>query len=302
MENSALRYKIYRVLLESDLTSEQREVILEGWFDNLKSWLGAVKDTGATDVGKIFKNAKYQRRVKVAADNISKEVDGLKAIAKDAGVSEEVAFELLNSILSGVGAEPSKIEKAAESPSVSGGSVSTSSAAQGGVKSGETVTTSNPNAVTTLVRAAAAATNQNPDKVVAQAEEKKINVPKATEVLAKAISSVSKVDAGKVSKILGFLIKNNHMVAEGRRVMSVDIKKAVFELAKRHNDNLILERWNSISGIKQVLKEEADEGKKKKFEDVLDDVRKAFKPEELSDDDIYNVIIALDDLDNIQIK
>ena len=63
----------------------------------------------------------------------------------------------------------------------------------------------------------------------------------------------------------------------------------------------MLERWNSMSGL-SLINEEVDEVKKKKFEDVLDDVRKAFKAEEMSDDEILNVIIALDDLNSIQIK
>jgi superfamily I DNA and RNA helicase len=91
------------------------------------------------------------------------------------------------------------------------------------------------------------------------------------------------------------------MVAEGKRLTPSDVLKAIKEINIRLESSLIFERWNAIAGT-QILKEEADEAKKKKFEDVIDDLRKNFKPDELSDDDILGVIIALDDLEAIEIK
>ena len=300
MNNSALKYRAYKALLESDLTSDQKSSLMEANFlQKVADFFGAGKDVLTTDLKKIFSNNKYNRRAATAKKNIEKEIDELKSIAKEAGVSEEAVYDMLNLTLKDKGVSPAEV--ASPPKPAQGGTSGGESPSGSGVAPGKPVEAT-PEAVPTLAKAAGEAAGQDPEKAAEQAAEKKVDAPKATEVLAKAISSVSKVDPGKVSKILGFLIKNNHMVAEGRRVMSVDIKKAVSELSKRHNDNLMIERWNSMSGIKQVLKEEADEGKKKKFEDVLDDVRKAFKPEELSDDEILNVIIALDDLQSIQIK
>lgn len=300
MNKSVFKYKLYQSLLESDLTTEQKMSLVEaGFLQKVADFFGAGKDVLTKDLKALFANNKLARRAATAKKNIAKEIDELKAIAKDAGVSDEAVYDMLNLTLKDKGVSPQEVATPPKAES-SGGSADKSSGE--GTPPGKPVDVKSPEAVPTLAKAAGEAAGQDPEKAASQAEEKKVDAPKATEVLAKAISGVSKVDAGKVSKILGFLIKNNHMVAEGRRVMSVDIKKAIVELNKRHNDKIVLERWNSMSGIKQILNEEVDEGKKKKFEDVMDDIRKAFKPEELSDDDILNVIIALDDLDSIQIK
>jgi len=298
MNKSVIKYKLYQTLLESDLTSEQKTALLEASFlQKVADFFGAGTDVLTKDLKALFANNKLARRAATAKKNIAKEIDELKSIAKDAGVSDEAVYDMLNLTLKDKGVSPAEVA----SPPKAEQSGGTSGDSSGGVKPGKPIE-STPEAVPTLAKAAGEAAGQDPEKAAEQAAEKKVDAPKATEVLAKAISGVSKVDAGKVSKILGFLIKNNHMVAEGRRIMSVDIKKAIVEITRRQNDKIMLERWNSMSGIKQILNEDVDEGKKKKFEDVLEDIRKAFKPEELSDDDILNVVIALDDLDSIQIK
>lgn len=298
MNKSVLKYKLYQTLLESDLTSEQKTALVEaGFLQKVADFFGAGKDVLTKDLKALFANNKLARRAATAKKNIAKEIDELKAIAKDAGVSDEAVYDMLNLTLKDKGVSPQEVATPPKADNSGGGS----QASAGGTPPGKPVDVKSPDAVPTLAKAAGEAAGQDPEKAAEQAEEKKVDAPKATEVLAKAISNSSKVDSGKVSKILGFLIKNNHMVAEGRRVMSLDIKNAIKEIEKSNTEKLMLERWNSMSGL-NVLNEEADEGKKKKFEDVLDDVRKAFKPEEMSDDDILNVIIALDDLNSIQIK
>ena len=109
MNDSALRYRLYQVLIETDLTQSQRDHLMEGWVDNLKAFAGAIKDTANVDVGKIFADAKFKRRVKVAGDNITKELQGLKDVAKTANVPEEVVMGMLNSILKGSGITPKDI-------------------------------------------------------------------------------------------------------------------------------------------------------------------------------------------------
>lgn len=299
MENSALRYKLYRILLESDLSNDQRDFILESWFDNLKAWLGAAKDVGQTNIGKMFADKKYSRRIKVAADNITKEIQGLRDVAKDAGRSDEEVYEMLNAILSGAGAEPEKIEKAAESPSTP--ETDSKGSAEGQVAPGAPVQF-NPSSVSTLVKAAAQASGQDPEEVAAKAEEKKIDAQKATEALAKAISIISKVEAGKVLKIVNFLIKNKHMVVEGRAVKTADLRKAVNEILKIKNDYLLIERWSAISGIPLLEQEAVPEEVKKKFIDLKSDIRDSFDEKELSDDDILGVLWRLDDLESIELK
>lgn len=299
MENSALRYKIYRVLLESDLTNEQREIVLEGWFDNLKSWLGAAKDTGQTDVGKIFANNKFNRRVKYAAENITKEIEDLKSIAKDAGVAEEATLELLNSILTGAGAEPAKIEKAAESPSTGG----TGSSETASPKPGSPITASD-SSISTIVRAAAAASGKDPEKVVAQAEEKKVDAPKASKALAKAISQQTKTNPEVAEKVINWLIKNNHLLAEGGRRIS---ETAILTAAKKSRmitESISVEKWCKIAGLIFEADDKKKEAAKKQFGDFLDDLQKelgAENNEEMSTE-IMDILIALDDLDVIEVK
>jgi hypothetical protein len=301
MENSALRYKIYQTLLEANLSDAQREVILEGWFDNLKSWLGAVKDTGATDIGKIFANNKFNRRVKVAADNITKEIQDLKSIAKDAGVSPEVALELLNSILTGAGAEPAKIEKAAESPSTGGsGSASAETAAP---KSGSPITAGD-SSVSTIVKAAAAASGQDPEKVAAQAQEKKIDSPKASKALAKAISQQTKTNPEVAEKVINWLIKNNHLLAEGGRRISETVILTAAKKSRTITESISVEKWGKIAGLIVEADDKKKEAAKKQFGDFLDDLQKALgaeNDEEMSTE-IMDILIALDDLDVIEVK
>jgi hypothetical protein len=288
---------LYQTLLETDLSSEQKTALVEaGFLQKVADFFGAGKDVLTKDLKALFANNKLARRAATAKKNISKEIDELKAIAKDAGVSDEAVYDMLNLTLKSKDVSPQEVASMPKPDNTGGGSKT-----QTGISPGKPVDIKSPEAVPTLAKAAGEAAGQDPQKAADQAEEKKVDAPKATEVLAKAISNSSKVDAGKVAKILGFLIKNNHMIAEGRRVMSTDIKKAIIEVEKRNRENSLLERWNSMSGL-SLINEEVDEVKKKKFEDVLDDVRKAFKAEEMSDDEILNVIIALDDLNSIQIK
>jgi hypothetical protein len=297
MNKPALKYRLYQTLLETDLSSEQKTALVEaGFLQKVADFFGAGKDVLTKDLKALFANNKLARRAATAKKNISKEIDELKAIAKDAGVSDEAVYDMLNLTLKSKDVSPQEVASMPKPDNTGGGSKT-----QTGISPGKPVDIKSPEAVPTLAKAAGEAAGQDPQKAADQAEEKKVDAPKATEVLAKAISNSSKVDAGKVAKILGFLIKNNHMIAEGRRVMSTDIKKAIIEVEKRNRENSLLERWNSMSGL-SLINEEVDEVKKKKFEDVLDDVRKAFKAEEMSDDEILNVIIALDDLNSIQIK
>ena len=297
MNNSAIKYRAYKALLEVNLTDQQRKKLIEAnIFQKIADFFGAGKDTLSTDLKKIFQNNKLGRRAATAKKNIEKEIDELLAIAKDAGVSKEAVFDMLNLTLNDRGISPAEV--ASPPRREEGGSDEGSSEE---IPAGRPIQLTRA-AVAPLARAAASVMRQDPDRAAEQAAEKKVDAPKATQVLAKSLSSVTKVEAGKVAKILDFLIKNNHMLAEGRRVNDTDIKKVTNDLKKIQEDRIVLERWNSISGLKQILTEAPDDVKKKKFEDVIDDLRKEFKADELSDDDILNVIIALDDLDGIEIK
>jgi hypothetical protein len=306
---SAVRYLAYQVLLESDLSSGERERLIEaGIIDKVVSWLGAGKDTAQSLGGAamaLFKSNKFNRRMVAAEKAISKEIDDLKSIAKEAGQPEEAVYGILKQILDKAGAPPAQVASPPAPPASGGGD------AKGGeapaVPAGQPLNPSKPEAaVPVLAAAAAQATGKDPEKAEEQAIEAKVDVPKATQVLAKVISQTTKVDAGKVSKIISYLIQNKHMVAESRRVISTDILMAAREISLRSNHSLVVERWNSLAGLIKEDVHAADPKKtaeaKKKFGDAFEGLRDSFKEEEMSDDEIIFVLNALDNLESIEIK
>lgn len=303
MNNSAIKYHAYKALLEADITEEQRNKLIEAnIFQKIADFFGAGKDTLTTDLKKIFQNNKLNRRAATAKKNIEKEIDELKAIAKEAGVSDEAVYDMLNLTLNAKNVSPSEVA----SPPKADSSSSEGGGAGGGVKSGAPVASAPPEAqVPFIARAAARAAGQDPEKAAEQAQEKKVDAPKATAVLAKALSKSAGVDVTKVEKVLNFLIQNKHMVAEGRKVTTQHILKAASEISKKNNDKIIMEKWNSLSGLNMLKEEEGkpvDPAKKKKFSDVLNDLRKSFKEEEMSDEDLLKIVDALDGLEDVAVK
>jgi len=301
-KQAAIQFQAYKLLLESNkLTSRQKQLLIEfGFFDKIKSLFGTAKNVGGTVVS-AMKDKVYQDQLVASQKKIEKELVDLKAIGAKVGKGDDFINEFLKALLDAQGIDPSAI--AAVQPA---SDAATSGTETGGPKPGTAVDPAKPeDAVPAIAAAAAQAAGADPEKAKEQAEEKKVDLPKATKVLAVAISKTSGVEGGKVAKIIDFLIQNKHMLAEGnRRLAAKDIWEAAREASLISRDFLVLERWNLIAGTK-LLKEEApkpDEAKKKKFEDVIDDIRAKFKPEELSDDDILNTVIALDELEAIEIK
>lgn len=289
MKDSTLRYKLYEAAIETGLSVDQYHALMsEGVLDWIKDALtsvGAGKEL-AGDLKKLFANKKNQILYRQATDTIQKTVSDLFKAGADAGVDKDA---LKNWLVSGI--EKMAQTAATKSENVSSDNKMTADAAEK-LKPGEAVSANKPEAVSTLASAAAEAAGQDPKKSVAQAQENKVDVPKATQILAKAISVSSKVEVAKVSKIINFLIKNNHLLAEGQKISFLN-----------NNSSQISEyrRWSEIAGL-GLLNEEVSQEKKKKFEVVINDLRKSFKEEELSDDDIIKVITSLDDLDSIQVK
>ena len=299
MNNSALKYRLYKTLLESDLTDIQKNRLVEaGMFQKIADFFGAGKDVLTTDLSKIFSNNKYNRRAATAKQNIEKEIDELKAIAKDAGVSEEVVYDMLNLVLKAKDVNPADVASPPKPDSNAGGGAES-------VSQGAPVASAPPEVqVPFIARAAAQVTGQDPEKAVEQAQENKTDVPKATSVLAKVLAKSAGVDVVKVEKVIAFLIQNKHMLGEGRKITTQGILRAAAVLSKKNSDVMIMEKWNTLSGLK-ILKEASetvDPAKKKKFADVLNDLRKTFKEEEMSDEDLLKIIDALDELDGVEIK
>lgn len=299
MNNSALKYTTYKALLESDLTDVQKTRLVEaGIFQKIAAFFGAGKDVLTADLKKIFSNNKFNRRAATAKQNIEKELDELKDIAKDAGVSEEAVYDMLNLILKAKDVNPANVASPPKPDSNSDGGAES-------VKPGMPVASAPTEVqIPFIARAAAQAAGLDPEKAVEQAQENKVDVPKATAVLAKALAKSAGVDVAKVEKVITFLIQNKHMLGEGRKITTQGILRAAAVLSKKNSDAMIVEKWNTLSGLK-LLKEEAetvDPAKKKKFADVLNDLRKTFKEEEMSDEELLKIIYALDELEAVEIK
>jgi len=174
MNDSALKYRAYKALLEADITDEQRQKLIEAnIFQKISDFFGAGKDTLTTDLKKIFQNNKLNRRAATAKKNIEKEIAELKDIAKEAGVSEEAVYDMLNLTLKGSSVSP---EEVASPPKADSGGES-GTGGSSGAKPGTTVDTSKPRAAVPAIAAAAAEiSGKNPEEAKAQAEENKVDV------------------------------------------------------------------------------------------------------------------------------
>ena len=291
-------------MLEGKITEENHNRLLEiGFVDKVKSWLGGAADIGNANVGKIFKSGVAMRQLDAAKKDVLKAVQDLRNLVINAGVEDDdnVVEELLLGILKDANINAAELAKL--NTSMQSGSQSDKSEKQA---SGQHVDTSKPEVAVPMIAAAAAqAAGQDVEKAQEQATEKNVDVPKATQVLSKAISASSKVNVEKVAKIIDFLIQNKHMLAESSYLKSANLISAAKEASLKANQSLVVERWISLAGIR-LIKEEAapkvEDKKKKQFSDVLEDIRSKFNPDELTDDDILNVLIALDGLDSISIK
>ena len=298
ISESKLRYKLYEAALETGLSSSQYHALMsEGVFSWIKKALLDI-DTGkelAGELKKMFADKKNQVIYKKATEEIQKNVAELFKAGAAAGVDKEALKDWL---VAGI----NKIteETAASSPSASGSA--TSGADE--VKPGTPVDASKPEAaVPALAAAAAAISGQDVEKAKEDAVEKKVDVTKATEVLAKAIAQQAGADAGLAAKVIDWLIQNKHMVTEsGGRVTAQHILKAAKSSLRNlstANSGVLLERWNKLAG----LIKEAGLVDEKKFEKLFDEIEKALKIDDPKQfEDLKKIIGALDSLESIEIK
>lgn len=293
-KNAALDYKIYQVLLESDLTDEEKQALVEvGFLQKLKSVFSGV---GAIpkSIADTFKSGMYNVQLVAAKNNIEKEVDELRKIAGKLGKGEEFVNQFLNALMKSAGVSPAAVAQAPAKAE----ETSSEAAPAAEVKPGTKVDAAKPaEAVPALAQAAAQVAGQDPEAAVAQAEEKKVDLPKVTQVLAKAIAQKTKSNVASVAKVIDYLIKNNHMVTEGS-----DFSGAVEQLNASAENDIVLERWNKMAGLLTEAEEKVDPADYNKFKNIIAKVRNDIPEEEVSDEDLIQVLATLDDLDSIQIK
>lgn len=248
MNNSALKYRAYKALLESDLTDEQKNRLVEaGIFQKIADFFGAGKDVLTTDLKKIFSNNKYNRRAATAKKNIEKEIDELKAIAKDAGVSEEAVYDMLNLTLKAKDVSPEEV--ASPPKSGTGGGDSSSGGSQQlqpgkAVKANVGDASSKPAAETPagalVTNMLANASGADPQKAIDQAKEKDVPFQKAYKNLINKVAEESEEEVVTVKKVLDWLLDNEKIVPT---------TKVAFGESARRGDDLIFERWRRLAGV-----------------------------------------------------
>jgi|LauGreDrversion4_2_1035121.scaffolds.fasta_scaffold09779_8 hypothetical protein len=248
LNESAVKYIAYQVMLESGLTASERDRLFEaGIMDKVIGWLGAGTDTvkklgGAA--AQLFKNSEFTRRMVSAEQAIGKEIDDLKALAGKAGQPEEAVYGILKQILDKAGAPSAQIENppAPAAQPASGGDTARPAA-------GTPVDPGKPEvAVPAIAGAAAEISGQDPDKAKEQAEEKGVDIGKALGVIGDVLVKVTKVDAAK--DIVDYLFKNKKIQFEGRRrIFSADLPVIAKRIAEQYDGMLVMERWGALANL-----------------------------------------------------
>lgn len=300
MNDSTLRYKLYESAISAGIDSGQYEVLSEGMFDFFKDIfrdIKAGKETAsgtAAAIKKLFADNKNKLIVK----EFTQEFNKLTVAATKAGISKEN----LKNIIDGVFADVSK------NMSSSGSQQSPAVAAD--IKQGTAIDQNKESeAVPALASVAAQLSGTDPEKAKEQVRKNKINVPKATQILAKALENTTRVASDKIQKVIDVLIQHNHMVAESRDKSLVNsllgARRELTEQSQVRNDYTI-ERISAIAGI-ITEKDESKSGKtmvgiRPSLVAAIKDIREKYTSEEISDDELLKILKTLDDLDSIKIK
>jgi len=230
-KNASLDYRIYQTLIESDLTDEQKQYLIEvGIGQTLKSVWGGLKAIPSA-VADVFKSGMYNVQLQAAQINIQKELEELKKIGKKLGKGDEFVNEFLFTLMKGAGVNPSAVASSgsgAAGPAATGGS--------GQLQPGTKISASdNDVLIQALSQVLANITGKPAEEVQQQAQDKKIDAVKMTSVVATQASEKLGVPAQTVQKVVNALIKTGHLVMES--------------VAKQTNDSILIERWQRLAGL-----------------------------------------------------
>lgn len=300
--------RVRRLVREGRLSSTQAGRLEEaGFFQKIVDFFGAASDTVTGDLKKVFQNNKVNRRAATAKKNIQKEIEELKAIAKEAGVSEDAVMQMLNLTFKDAGVDPTQVSSAPVASTRDEDEAETAAPAK-------PLAPDSKASVAPLAAAAAQAAGQDPQKAQQQAAEKGIDVPKVTQVLAKAVASSAGTPVELTGKVIDWLMKNKHMQAEGGRALdNATLLEAAREAAQLARGSRLQERWGMLAGL-PILEEAAPEKPaqgaaekletaKKQFSEFWDAVLKALGVEDDQEAgmQVADVLIALDALDAVEL-
>jgi len=307
MNRTSLQYKAYKALLETNLTTHERNTLLEaGILQKVADFFGATGDAASMMTGgvkKIFADAKLGRRSATAKKNIEKELNDLKSIAKSAGQDESVVYNILNMILNDAGIKPNEV---ASPPAASGGNDKEAAADTTG-KSGAPVDPAKPEtAVPAVVAAAAEIAGKDPEKEKEAAEKSDVGIDKALSVISGIIAKNTKVD--KAPEIVSYLFKNKMIQFEGRRnIYTADLRLIEQRLSQRFDEIYLMERWNKMALLTEAEPPAGDKAsgddavppEAKKFAKLIDKLVGRFKGVKKAQ--IAAVLTALDDTKGLKV-
>lgn len=216
MNDSKLDYVAYKALLETDLTSDQKQKLIEiSILDRLK---GVVKGMGNAGKGarQAFNLGRYESNVEDATKNIKKELESIMSNAEAATGSKDAVYAILAAILQEKGLSPDKV---ASPPAPGGEGESGESGGSGaGLSPGQPVTMSaaqsNDEMLRQILQAVAELKGMSPDKAAQAADKAADKQPSPEKVageMASAVAALSGVSVDKVKKVYSWLEKGGHI-------------------------------------------------------------------------------------------
>lgn len=262
MNESALRYRIYKVLLESDLTQHQKEALTEDWMKGVKRWYKALKKTGNTDISKIHNNNKWEAALEDAGETISKEINDLVDLGAKVPIEKETVLSLISAILKGNGITPKTLASA--DSAISSGSASGSSASsQGqqlqpgraanvdlGAAAGQPAAATPAGALVAAMAGEAAGVDGQ--QAVDKAKKDNVSFDKAYKALNNKVAEFSGEQPADVKKVIDWLLDNDKIVPK----TSVTFGESI---TSRNIDNLIHEKWLKMAGVSGGLTSKVNE-------------------------------------------
>lgn len=286
---SLIEYKLYQMILEADLSDEERQALSEAnIFQRFRDWFGAVKDWTDSPLGSLFSDAKLGRRLQTSLGNVKKEIEQLKGIAREGNRDErQVIADFINAIAKGENISTSDLTKSAGGQSAKTGNIPSEE-----LPPGTKVTTTDPQILlSALAQLLANVTGKPLETVAQQANEKKADATTMTSVVAKQASQKTGVDAKIVQNVVNALIKTGHFVME--------------RATKHASDSILIERWQRLAGVElneapkepdysmNYIIKRIETGEIKRIADIPDVIKKA-KIKKLSPDQFEKVIDAFE--------
>ena len=228
-KDASLDYKIYQTLIESDLTDDQKQYLVEiGLGQMLKSVWGGIKAIPAS-VADVFKSGMYNVQLVAAQENIKKEVDELRKIGQKLGKGDAFVNEFLYAIMKGAGLNPSAVGAVGAASSAGGQQGST-------LAPGTKIDASDNDAlIQALAQILSNITGKPAEEVQQQAQEKKVNSTKMSSVVSVQAAEKIGVPAPTVQKVVSALIKTGHLAMEDVRT--------------QNSDSILTERWQKLAGL-----------------------------------------------------